>query len=382
MYWFAIASLTPAILLLTASLFGGPWAWAALLSVTVLVMAMDRLGHVTLGVRDDDQALRFARRLGVLLAVLHFILLGSGVRAIAASPDLTGLQALALAVALGLFMGQVSNSNAHELIHASDRRLRTLGVMVYVSLLFGHHASAHPRVHHVHVATARDPNSARLGQGFYHFWPRAWVGSFRAGLRAETAARAKARKRREMHPFVGYVGGAVLALALAWFIAGVAGIAVYVALTGYAQMQLLLADYVQHYGLRRRVMSDGKTEPAGPQHSWNAPHWYSSAMMLNAPRHSDHHMHPMRLFPGLRLERATMPVLPYSLPTMAAISLIPPLWRGLMDPRVIRWQSAYASGSTRPGDLSLFPHARELDDSPGSDSPDGPAGGGTNAPDG
>ena len=382
MYWFAIASLTPALLMLSASLFGGAWAWAALLSVTGLVMIMDRLGHAPPGVRDDDQALRFARRLGVLLALVHFILLGSGVRAIAVSPDLTGLQALALAIALGLFMGQVSNANAHELIHAADRRLRALGVMVYVSLLFGHHASAHLRVHHVHVATARDPNSARAGQGFYHFWPRAWFGSFRAGLRAETAARSKALKPRNMHPYVVYVGGAVVALVLAWGIAGPAGIAVYPALAGYAQMQLLLADYVQHYGLRRGVTSAGRTEPAGPQHSWNAPHWYSSAMMLNAPRHSDHHMHPMRRFPGLRLERATMPVLPRSLPAMAAMALIPPLWRAVMDPRLARWQGAYASGGVRPGDLSLSPHARDLDDSPGSGRPDDPASGGTNAPDG
>ena len=380
MYWFAIASLTPASLLLMACIFGGPWAWVALVFITALVALVDRLSLRTLPLREDGAAKRFARTLGVVLALVHFVLLAAGVRAIAVSPALSGAEALALALALGLFMGQVSNSNAHELIHAANRHLRALGVWVYISLLFGHHASAHPKVHHVHVATARDPNSARLGQGFYNFWPRAWVGSFRAGLRAENAARARSEGTPGAltHPYVGYVVGAALAIAMAWGLAGWAGVAVFLGLTGYAQMQLILADYVQHYGLRRRAGADGRPEPAGAGHSWNTPHWFSSAMMLNAPRHSDHHMHPMRLFPALRLDRRTMPVLPFSLPVMAGIAMVPPFWRKVMDPRVARWQGTHAAGGAQAGDLALSVHANVLVDSPG---PDGPAGGGRNAPD-
>ena len=374
MYWFAIASLTPAAMLLSASLFGGLWAWGALISVTLLVVAMDRLGQVLLPVREDGTARHFARRLGVALALIHFILLGTGVWAIATSPALSIPQALALGIALGLFMGQVSNSNAHELIHAPDRRLRLLGTLVYVSLLFGHHASAHPKVHHVHVATARDPNSARRGQGFYHFWPRAWIGSFRQGLRAENAARARAGRAQGLHPFVGYVGGAGLALVVAYGVAGLRGVAVYVALVTYAQVQLILADYVQHYGLRRADRGDGRPEPAGPQHSWNAPQWYSSAMMLNAPRHSDHHMHPMRLFPALQLDRDTMPILPFSLPVMASIALFPPLWRRVMHPALSRWQSAHGETGAAQPDVALSGHVEKMDDSRRPDDDDGLAG--------
>lgn len=381
MYWFAIASLAPAALLLTAAVFGGQWVWAALGSVTVLVLLADRLGRVVVPLREDRQAERFARRLEIAQAGVHFVLLLSGVRAIATSPSLSGLQAVALGMGLGLFMGQVSNANAHELIHATNRRLRLLGTMIYISLLFGHHASAHPKVHHVHVATARDPNSARRGQGFYHFWPRAWIGSYRAGWQAETAARARLQHppAAMTHPYVGYVAGAALAVALAYGLAGLPGVATYLALVSYAQMQLILADYVQHYGLRRRQRRDGRPEPATAGHSWNAPNWYSSAMMLNAPRHSDHHSHPLKLFPSLRLDPATMPILPYSLPTMAAIALVPPLWRKVMHPRLDRWQSRQAAGGARDGDLALSRHASALDDSPG---PDGPAGGRRNAPDG
>jgi alkane 1-monooxygenase len=318
--------------------------------------------------------------------VVHFALLVLGVQMIATAPWLGPVQALVLAIALGLFMGQVSNSNAHESIHAPMRWRRMLGTIVYVSLLFGHHASAHPKVHHVHVATARDPNSARFGQGFYHFWPRAWIGSFRAGMTAETAARARRQlpPKALTHPYVVYIGGAVLALVLAFWLAGSVGVLVYLGLAAYTQMQLLLADYVQHYGLRRRRRGDTRMEPAGPQHSWNAQQWYSTAMMLNAPRHSDHHMHPMRLFPALRLDCDTMPTLPYSLPVMAAIALVPPLWRQVIDPRVASWQAIQPTSSATPDNLPLSNHANDPDDSCGDDRSDDPAdadGAGGNATD-
>jgi len=378
MFWFAIASLIPAVLLAAACLFGGLWPLGALGYITGFVVLVDQFWPGAVPVRDDSRANRFARRLSALLALVHFAILPLGVWAMAAAPWLNPWQALAIGVALGMFMGQVSNSNAHEMIHAPGRGLRRMGVAVYISLLFGHHASAHPKVHHVHVATDRDPNSARQGVGFYRFWPRAWVGSFMAGLRAENVARARRTPSPPVlsHPYFGYCAGALLALLLAFLLAGWGGVAVFVAVTAYAQMQLILADYVQHYGLRRARRADGGVAPAGAQHSWNASPWYSAAMMLNAPRHSDHHMHPMRLFPALRLEK-DMPVLPFSLPVMAAIALMPPLWRRVMDPRVAAWASAQAAGGVGVGDLALSGHATDMDDSSGPDGPDGAPGMGT-----
>lgn len=34
-----------------------------------------------------------------------------------------------------------------------------------------------------------------------------------------------------------------------------------------------------------------------------------------------------------------MPMLPYPLPMMAIIALMPPLWRRIMDPRVAQWEN-------------------------------------------
>ena len=57
-------------------------------------------------------------------------------------------------------------------------------------------------------------------------------------------------------------------------------------------------------------------------------------LLYHLQRHSDHHAHPMRRFQALRhFERA--PELPSGYATMIELAVIPPLWRRVMDPRVI-----------------------------------------------
>lgn len=335
MPWYFTASLSPALLIGAACLWGGAWAFAALASVSVFVFCADRWTRGGPGLREDAATARLARILYWTLAGAHLVLLPLGVWRLAQGADGWAVS-LALFFALGLYFGQVSNSNAHEMIHAAWRPARRMGALVYVTLLFGHHASAHPRVHHIHVATDADPNSARRGESFYRFWPRAWAGSFREGFRAETRRGLPAWR----HPYAWYVGGALLCIAAAWALAGVRGLIAYLALAFYAQTQLILVDYVQHYGLRREIGADGRPARQGPQHSWNAAPWYSAAMMLNAPHHSDHHLNASRPFPALRLAPERMPVLPHSLPVMGAIALVPPVWRRVMHRRLKRLADA------------------------------------------
>ncbi|WP_107495203.1 alkane 1-monooxygenase [Thalassobius sp. I31.1] len=326
----------PIILLLLAMMFGGLWAALAFLSVALLTTVMDEILPAHFTKSESPEVLDAADNLSMVLAGVHFLLLLLGVRALSMSPELGFWSTLFLFAALGHFFGQVSNSNAHELIHRSDKLLFSLGKCVYISLLFGHHTSAHVLVHHRYVATPQDPNSARLGESFWQFFPRAWKGAFLAGLNVESA-RLRHRDGKVnpiIHPYTQYLGGAVLMLLLALLTGGLNGVIVLLALSTFAQVQLMLSDYVQHYGLQRTPMENGRYEPCGPMHSWNSPHFYSSHLMLNAPRHSDHHKNPMRSWPSLEITPGLMPVLPRSLPTMATLALFPRRWFKVMDHRV------------------------------------------------
>ncbi len=351
---FVAATIAPVPLLVLGAFLGSVFIVAAFLYLTAFMLVLDRLIH-TAG-RGAAPGVEFpaADRLSEALAILHFPLLFLGVAAVSGETGLGFWEGLCALFAFGLFFGQVSNSNAHELIHRTGWRLHTLGKWVLISLLYGHHVTAHLRIHHRYVATPDDPNSARRGEGFYAFAVRAWTGAFQSGWEIENAiATVKGRRLKPWeHPYGEYIlGGLGFALACL-LLFGMTGLIAFVLLALHAQLQLLLSDYVQHYGLRRRRLEGDRYEPVAPWHSWNAPHWFSSGLMLNATRHSEHHTNPARPYPELSLPDAGEgPRLPYSLPAMGAIALVPPIWRELMDRRAREWQARIDAGTvqrTRP----------------------------------
>ena len=339
---FAIASFLPIPLIAFAALFGGWWVVFALSYITVFTFTLDELVKIVSDPTQPEREFPAADKLSIVLAVSHFILLALVVWAISSNPVLGFFGTLGLFIAASLFFGQVSNSNAHELIHRTDKRLFNLGKWVYISMLFGHHTSAHPLVHHRFAASDNDPNSAEMGESFYTFAKRAWIGSARAGFEMESARLQMKRTEpaRFSHPYYTYTAGGIASIILAAIIGGWGGALALIGLATYAQVQLLLSDYVQHYGLRRITLPNGKLEPIDIQHSWNAPHWFSNYLMLAAPRHSDHHAHPAKPYPALALPTPDQaPSLPRSLPVMAVVALYPRLWRRVMDPLVAHWQT-------------------------------------------
>lgn len=340
---FALATLAPLALLGAGVVWGGWWGLAGLTYMTVLAASLDQINGLFLGDAPEGAEFPAADALLVAVALGALLLMPAAVWAVASDSGLSIWARVAVFTGAGLWLGQVANPAAHELIHRPGRGLFRLGALVYCWLLFGHHTSAHRLVHHHHAASAQDPNTARSGEGYYAFLIRAWLGSFRCGWAAEDALRARSKRgfrgKGGLHPYAAYIGIAGLCLAFGYSIAGIWGAVAWAALAGHAQSQLMLSDYVQHYGLMRAVRADGRLEPVATRHSWNAPHWFSSAFMLNAPRHSDHHAHPARPYPALRLPGAEeAPQLPWPLPLACMIALCPPVWKHTIRPHLRRWQ--------------------------------------------
>lgn len=341
---YALVTLIPALLIALGAVGWGIAGVLALLWLTLLAAGLDHL-LAPPRLADVDHA-PWSERLALVLAVAHLGLLLMVMDALAQGRLSSGAS-IVLILALASFMGQVSHPNAHELIHRKARLPRSLGALVYGVTGFGHHVSAHRLVHHRHVGTADDPNTPLPGEGFWAYLPRAWMGSFRAGLDSEMAR--PARQGRKAHllntPYAAWIGLAALAMAVALWIGGLGGAVVLGLLWGLFGVQILMSDYIQHYGLQRLILPNGRREAVAPHHSWNAPRGFSSYLMMNAPSHSEHHMHPDR--PYDRLDpQADVPMLPHALPVMAVIATMPRLWRRMMDRRALKVMEAAAARIT------------------------------------
>lgn len=332
---YAAITLPPMFLLLLAGTAWGGFAWVALLWLTIVAAVADRLLAPPEATPVEEETVPWSDTLSVGLAFGHLLILLSTTSALT-SGDLTFGQSIALFFATASFFGQVSHPNAHELIHRTPLVLRALGAAVYTSVGFGHHVSAHRLVHHRHVGTDADPNTPLPGESFWAYLPRAWRGSFEAGAECEVD-RLDRKGRSPNHitnPYWVWLGGAIVSLILVTLAAGLGGIPIFLGLAGLTGAQILMSDYVQHYGLQRLILPNGRFEPVAAHHSWNAPKGFSSYLMMNAPAHSEHHMHPDRPYERLNPE-AKVPTLPFSMPVMASIALIPSLWARMMDRRAL-----------------------------------------------
>lgn len=354
---YAIVTTLPLVLLLAGALFGGLLPVIALAWLLVLSVLFDPWLDPPAPAPGADPT--WPDRLSAGLAAGQLILVPVTLLGLN-NPALSAGAQLALFLGAASFMGQVSHPNAHELIHRARPRLHLLGAAAYVSMLFGHHVSAHRLVHHAHVGTPDDPATPLPGEGFWAYVPRAWAGSIRAGFEAEAALLERADKPAWApdNPYYTWIAGAVIVLGISLAIGGFLGMIVMLALAGLVHLQILLSDYVQHYGLQRLILQSGRYEPVAAHHSWNAPRGFSSLLMLNAPTHSEHHLHPNRPFTELGQSETEAPKLPYSMPVMAVIATLPAAWRSLMDRRALRVMEA---AEARLNGLEGRPNVAEVD---------------------
>ena len=78
----------------------------------------------------------------------------------------------------------------------------------------------------------------------------------------------------------------------------------------------------------------------------------SNRLLYQLQRHSDHHANPTRRYQTLR-HFDESPQLPSGYGTMIVVALFPPLWRRIMDPRVLdHYDGDVTRANRRPKDLA------------------------------
>jgi alkane 1-monooxygenase len=261
---------------------------------------------------------------------------------VVASQQLTAAELVGLTLSTGIVAGTIGITFAHELVHRPGRLELALGEILLTSTSYTHFAIEHVYGHHRRVGTLEDPATARFGESLYWFIPRCVVGSVASAWRFEVERLAK-RHRGPWHPSnrmlryaatqVAWYSGLVwlFGARAAFFVAAQAAVA-------FALLETI--NYIEHYGLERALIAPGRYERIAPWHSWNSSHRVSNWLLINLARHSDHHLVASKRYQVLaHVDEA--PQLPAGYGTMFLAALCPPLWRRLMNPRVLAWRAQH-----------------------------------------
>ena len=334
---FWIAYLLPPLIVICV--YNRGWfAWVPIVVVFVLLPAIDALsGRAERSREAPDLAFNNWFRVVTWAWVpVQTALIAWLVRTVPLE-HLSTWEIVAATVSVGATTGAIGMTFAHELIHRRQEYERTMGGILLASVTYPHFAIEHVKGHHRHVGTPRDPATARRGESVYRFLPRTVLRSLADAWRIERK-RLGEQERRTWSTHNLMLRYALLEAAIYGAIAfafGRIGVAVFAGQSAVAIAILEIINYVEHYGLQRQK---DKTKPwvyapVGPEDSWDSPSRVSNWLLINLPRHSDHHLSVAKRYQSLELLHHA-PHLPGGYGVIFLLALVPPLWFRVMNPRV------------------------------------------------
>ena len=335
---------------------GDWWPWTFFLGLSVLVTIGDRLcprDHADLqGVNPRAaNALLFAIwPLLIALVALVIVSVAVGIQQVtlpllgagyAERWDYTPLQVLGVVLSVGLLIGGVGTSAAHECMHRPrGHRLRTVGDWLMALSMVGVFPIEHNHGHHKNVGTVHDAATARYGESVYRFIGRSTWGEYANAWRVE-----RERLERQSRGLWSLHNRYLRALArsaafpiLAALVGG--GFCALVVLLSmlWAKVLLETVNYIEHYGLVRVPNA-----PIEPRHSWNSTAWMSGTITFLLTRHSHHHQHGALPFWRLS-DMPDAPMLPWGYLSAIYIALLRPAhYRAVLQPHLDHWFDHYAS---------------------------------------
>ncbi|MDO9455201.1 fatty acid desaturase [Nocardioides sp.] len=352
-YLWLIGLVVPSLAFLAGGLWAatgwGVWFWIGPIVVLGVVPAIDLVAGLDRTNPPDDaiEALekdKYYRWITYLFLPIQYVGFVAAFYAMAKGApfglgELSLVDKIGLAITIGT-IGGIGINTAHELGHKREANERWLSKIALAQSFYGHFYIEHNRGHHVRVATPEDPASSRLGETFYFFWPRTVIGSLRSAWNLEK----KRYARKKTHPF--HLGNDVLNAWLmsavlfgglvAWLGVGILPFLVLQAVVGFSLLEVV--NFMEHYGMLRQKVGAGERqryERVDPSHSWNSNNIATNVLLYHLQRHSDHHANPTRRYQTLR-DFEESPVLPTGYAGMIVLALVPPVYRRVMDERVVR----------------------------------------------
>lgn len=328
---------------------GGWWNFLAIGFAFLLLPLIDQyVGINTANVdREEVQSVGNAfyyRFVTYVWVYAQLAILGWGAFVVANGYLTTWFEWTGFLIGFSLVTGGIGITVAHELGHKKSKLERFYSKLLLMTVCYMHFYIEHNRGHHVQVATPEDPATARKDENFFAFWIRSVFVGYAHAWKLEKERLAKKglpawHYRNEMIWFaiLPIMFCAALTFAFSPFGTINWNIPIFFFTQSVLAFTLLeLVNYVEHYGIVRKLNDLGKYERVNPLHSWNSSHMISNFFLFQLQRHSDHHANAIKRYQVLD-HYDESPQLPFGYPTMILIALVPPLWFAMMNPRLEEW---------------------------------------------
>jgi len=255
-----------------------------------------------------------------LYGLIYMSLFAMSAAVVSSLPNVLSL--VAVTVGLG-FYGSILITVSHELLHSKESSDRFLSKVLLSMVCYMHWQKAHTLIHHVRVATPSDPSSAPRGQHVYAFIKRSICENWQLMHEIETSKWTRA----------SWILVPLLIAEVLIFVGGLEALLLYLGSSVVAVVMLEIVNYIEHYGLQRELLPNGKYEQVSTKHSWNADWLFTNCNLINLQLHSEHHLNSNRPYWQLK-NHENGPQMPAPYPAMILLTLVPPLWFRVMDKRL------------------------------------------------
>lgn len=249
--------------------------------------------------------------------------------------NLTLFEIIGMTISLGIILGSNGINVAHELGHREKLFERILGKILLIPSHYTHFFIEHNHGHHLDVSTPKDPSTAKYNQNLYAFWFQTVFGTYIKAWQIQKKLNQSENRsffslKNDMFWFtliqISY-------LIILFYFFGSVGliVALLAGIVGFLLLESI--NYIEHYGLKRKLLPSGRYERVSEKHSWNSNHVLGRIILYELTRHSDHHFKSQKKYQILEYHDVS-PQMPFGYPTSIVLAFFPPLWFAIMNKRI------------------------------------------------
>jgi alkane 1-monooxygenase len=329
---------------------GGIWNYSNLAFVFVIIPIADKIIGKDLQNIEETQlsevaSEQFFRFVLYAWTVMQTLFLAWACYVVSLQ-NMTTTEYIGFLLGVMIVTGGVGITVAHELGHKINELDRFTSQFLLLQVCYLHFYIEHNRGHHVHIATPQDPATSRKGEIFYRFW---WRSVSKGWLSAWNLEKQRLQRKEiavwslqnMMLVYSCFIIATIVLLTVIFslihgkFVINVAIFFVAQSILGFSLLEAV--NYIEHYGILRRKISENHYERVNVLHSWNANELLSNWFLFQLQRHADHHAAATKPYQILNhIDQS--PQLPAGYPTMIVCALFPPIWFKIMDNRLENWK--------------------------------------------